>query len=313
MIELKVTNNNLFIDLHFHYFLDNENVHSMDAEVFNTCERQLIQVIKDQHKYFDEKVKIEIFAKKTGSIIDTLRVISENPIIQNVIICALTAFFTAKFVSKKDISEDTKNKIENFKSITELIEQGKLNEEIFMQLVHKDKNLLKLRSDFFKSVKKENKISKLEVESPTLIEDRPVFDKITVLYNQFDNFIIPDITEETPAENEVKIYIIAPILVRGRRDRWKGYLDNLPIDFKVNDKDFLEQVYNHEIKFGNGSYINCLLKTVSTLKNEVFQPIITHEVINVINYGEDNGFVYVVKRKKKQIEGQEQSLFQDWQ
>ena len=78
MIELEVTSNNSYIDLHFHYFLDNENTHSMDAEVFNTCERQLIQVIKDQHKYFDEKVKIEIFAKKTGSIIDTLRVISED-------------------------------------------------------------------------------------------------------------------------------------------------------------------------------------------------------------------------------------------
>jgi len=313
MIELEVTSNNPYIDLHFHYFFDNENTHSMDAEIFNTCERQLIQVIKDQHKYFDEKIKIEVFAKKTGSIIETLRVISENPIIQNVIVSALTVFFTAKFVSKKDISEDTKNKIENFKSITELIDQGKLNEENFMQLIHKDKNLLKLRSDFFKSAKKENKISKLEVESPTLIADKPVFDKLTVLYNQFDNFIIPDIVEETPTEDEVKIYIIAPILVKGRRDKWKGYLNNQPIDFTVSDKDFLEQVYNQEIKFGNGSFINCLMKTINTLKNEISQPMITHEIINVINYGEDNNVVHVIKRKNKQIEEQNTSLFPDLQ
>lgn len=284
----------------------------MNAEIFNTCERQLIQALKNQNKYFDENIKIEVLAKKPGGIIDILRVISENPIIQGVIIGVVTAFFTSKLVSKKDISENTKNKIENFKSITELIEQGKLNEEIFIQLAHKDKDLLKLRSEFFKVAKKENKITKLDVESPTLISGRPVFDKITVLYKQFDNFIIPDIKEETPSENEVKIYIIAPILVKGRRDNWKGYLNNMPIDFKVSDKEFLEQVHNHEIKFGNGSYINCLLKTISTLKNEVFQPIITREVVNVSNYGEDNGFVYIVKRKKKHInEEQTSSLFPD--
>ena len=299
MIELEVTSNNSYIDLHFHYYLKEENVHSMNAEIFNTCERQLIQVLKNQNKYFDENIKIEVLAKKPGGIIDILRVISENPIIQGVIIGVVTAFFTSKLVSKKDISENTKNKIENFKSITELVEQGKLDEETFIQIAHKDKDLLKLRSDFFKSAKKENKISKLEVESPTLIADKPFFDKLTVLYNQFDNFIIPDTAEETPTEDDVKIYIIAPILVKGRRDKWKGYLNNQPIDFKVSDKDFLEQVYGHEVKFGNGSFINCQLKTINTMRNEVYQPMITYEVINVMNYGEDNNFVHVVNEKTK--------------
>ena len=146
MIELEVTSNNLYIDLHFHYYLKEENVHSMNAEIFNTCERQLIQVLKNQNKYFDENIKIEVFAKKPGGIIDILRVISENPIIQGVIIGAVTAFFTSKLVSKKDISENTKNKIENFKSITELVEQEKLDEETFIQIAHKDKDLLKLRN-----------------------------------------------------------------------------------------------------------------------------------------------------------------------
>lgn len=295
---MEVANNNSYIDLNFHYFFDNEDTHSMDAEVFNTCERQLIQVIKSQHKYFDENIRIEIFTKKPGGIIDTLRIISENHIIRDVVICVVTAFFTAKFASKKDISEDTKNKIENFKSITELVEQGKLNEEIFTQLVHRDKDMLKLRSDFFKSAKKENKIAKLNVESPMLIANKPILDKITVLYAQFDDFIIPDIKEETPLENKVKIYIIAPILVKGRKDNWKGYLDNIPIDFRITDKEFLEQVYSHKIKFGSGSFINCILKTVSTLKNEISQPIITREVVDVNNYGEDDGFVHIIKRKK---------------
>jgi len=93
----------------------------------------------------------------------------------------------------------------------------------------------------------------------------------------------------------------------------EGYLNNQPIDFKVSDKDFLEQVYNHEIKFGNGSFINCLMKTINTLKNEVSQPMITHEIINVINYGEDNNIVHVIKRKNKQIEEQKTSLFPDLQ
>jgi len=312
MIELEVVNNKAHIDLHLHYYFEDENLHSMNAEVFNTCERQLIQTIKNQRKYFDDDIKIEVFAKKAGGIIDTLRVVSENPIIISVISCALTAFFTAIIVSRKDISEDTKNKIENFKAITDLIEQGKLNEEVFMQLAHKDKDILKLRSEFFKSAKKENKITKLNVESPTLIADKPAFDTISVPYDQFDNFILPDTKEETSSEDDVKIYIIAPILVKGRKDNWKGYLDNVPIDFKVSHKEFLDQVYNHEIKFGNGSFINCRLRTIQVLKNDADQPTITREVIDVINYGEDDVFVRIVNRKRNNTANmQTSSLFYD--
>ncbi|MDR2905463.1 MAG: hypothetical protein LBU73_05890 [Helicobacteraceae bacterium] len=43
---------------------------------------------------------------------------------------------------------------------------------------------------------------------------------------------------EEVEEIDVKIYIVAPILVKGIKDAWKGICDGESIEFRVTDREF---------------------------------------------------------------------------
>ena len=64
---------------------------------------------------------------------------------------------------------------------------------------------------------------------------------------------------------------------------WRGIYSGLPIEFKIDDKDFLEQVYDQEIKFGNGTSITC-----------------TYYIVKLITqWSDDEHFQYDTKKYKK--------------
>ena len=92
-------------------------------------------------------------------------------------------------------------------------------------------------------------------------------------------------------------------MIEGRREAWKGILiedlKETSIDFKVIDKDFLAEVWNHSIEFKNGTFINCDLKTTQTTNIETEAIKISREVITVINRGEDNGIIKNITHKRK--------------
>ena len=68
---------------------------------------------------------------------------------------------------------------------------------------------------------------------------------------------------------------------------WRGIYSGLPIEFKIDDKDFLEQVYDQEIKFGNGTSITCNLQieTKTTIKDDIEEAKNADRVI-LLNKGE---------------------------
>jgi hypothetical protein len=289
----------------------------MDATIFNECEKQFINALKNINKYLKEPIDIQVFAKNEGGLIDNLKILIKHKLTKDIILVIVTAlcttFFTAKFRPKLPLSQEIKNKLENVLAIKEAIVSNTLTEEEFIYIASNDKDLLKFRSSFFKTAKKDQTLRQIELDTDTKIANRLVFNKVTVPYDKFDDFILNDDNEKTLEINEdtVTIYIIAPILVKGRKDHWKGFCNGESIDFILSDKDFLEQVYTHEIKFSNGSFIKCKLVTTTTKSNE--KEIIAREVIYVENYGEDEKFINPVKHKKKKLEdsSQELMLFDD--
>ena len=314
MIELSLVENLTSIDIHIHFYFKETNIHSMDAVIFNECERQFINAVKNINKYLKEPIDIQVFAKNEGGLIENLKIVINHKLTQKIVIvivaCFCTAFFTVQFRQKQPLSEEVKNKLENVLAIKEAIASDALTEEEFLYIASNDKELLKFRSGFFKTAKKDETLTQIEIDTDTKIVDKYVFDKISVPYEKFDDFILKDddIEEITNISEEVvKIHIIAPILVKGRKDHWKGFCNGESIDFILSDKDFLEQVYLHEIKFGNGSFVKCKLRTTITNKGNE-KELITREVIFVENYGDDEIFVTPIKHSKKKIEENDQGL-----
>lgn len=304
-------NNTLTIQLR--YCFEDENLHSMNAEVFNECERQFIKLIKSTEKYFEDTLNIKIKPRKEGSLIDIFTVAIDNPEIRATALTLITIFatkiFDSKFSSAKHKTDETSKKLENLQTIKEQIKAGTLTEDDFDYIASNDKDLRKQKSNFFKSAKKERDVLKVETTTIKDIEQHTII--VIVERKDFDNFILPETIEKTEEIQDAKIYIVAPILIKGRRDAWKGIYENSSIDFKIADKEFLEQVWNKQINFQNGTYINCELKTTISTNIETEETKISREVENVTNYGEDNAPIKIVKHRKKvkNINNEQPNLF----
>jgi hypothetical protein len=283
------------------YCFNDENLHSMNAEIFNECEKQFIKALKSTEKYFEDTLTINIKPRKEGSLIDVFTVAINNPAITTTFTVLLTAFatkfFDAKLSSAIPKTDETSKKLDNIQKIKEEIKNGTLTETDFDYIASNDKDLKKQKSNFFKTAKKEQQI--IKVESTTNIENtQPII--IFVERKDFDNFILPE-TTDTNETKDAKIYIAAPILikVKGIGIFWKGIYENNPIDFRVSDKKFLEQVRSQTIQFRNGTYINCELKTTVKTNIETEETKISREVTNVSNCGDDeNGFINIIHKKK---------------
>lgn len=206
-------------------------------------------------------------------------------------------FLTQNFHLQNKKTDETSKKLENLQTIKKQIKAGTLTEDDFDYIASNDKDLRKQKSNFFKTAKKEQDVTKIETTTSTNTNEQPLI--IVVTRQDFDSFIIADTTEQTDETQEAKIYIVAPILIKGRRDAWKGILDENSIDFRIADKEFLEQVWSKQINFQNGTYINCELKTTTTTNIETEDVKISREVINVANYGEDEQPIKQVNRRRK--------------
>lgn len=299
-MEIETSNDALTIQLR--YCFENENLHSMNAEVFNECERHFIKLIKSTEKYFEYTLQMKIKPRKEGSLIDIFTVAVNNPEIRATALALITMFvtkfFDSKFSSAKHKTDETAKKLENLQAIKEQIKNGTLTEDDFDYIASNDKDLRKQKSIFFKSAKKDTEITKIETSTNTDYKIQPII--IIVERKDFDSFILTETTEETEETKDAKIYIVAPVLIQGKKSSaWRGIFENKPIEFKISDKDFLQQVYGKQVKFSNGTFINCELKTIVTLNIETEETKTLREVVNVANYGEDNLAIYRIDHRKK--------------
>lgn len=291
------------ITLHLHYFLNNKNLHSMNAKVHNECAKQFIQAIILLNKYLDEPIELEVFAKEEGGVKDLYKVIIKNPLILIVLTALITSainqFFTSNFPVAINITDETKNKLENLLKIKEAIKTGLLTKEDFDYIVENDNDLKKLKSSFFKSAIKEKRINSIEIDA--IKQDKThIFKKIKINSSDFEACILPDEQKIIETEIDAKIHIVAPVLIRGRKDYWKGIYNGQSIEFRVSDKVFLENVYQHIIKFSNGTYINCNMKITKTTSTIDETEKISRNVFDVVSYGDDEKFNTIYKKKTRE-------------
>jgi len=309
-------NNANAITIQLRYCFEDENLHSMNAEIFNECERHFIKAIKSTEKYLEDTLSIEIKPREKGSLVDVLTVTLNNPatsIIAGGAVALITIFATkfleSKYPSAKHKTDEIASKLQNLQEIREHVKNGTLTQEGFDYIAGSDKELRKLKSNFFRTAKKDHKITSLEMKTMPSTALQPI---ITVVYRKdFEAFILPDTLEIIDDTQQVKIFIVAPILIKGRKDSWKGICEGSGFEFKITDDEFLTQVWNQLIKFSNGTFINCELKTTKTTNIETDETKISREVTNVINYGDDDKQVVKITRKKKKEVGivQQPTLF----
>lgn len=232
-----------------HYFIELYDCHAMDAKIHNKAEQCLLRAISELEKYVGSEIIIKVEAKQEGGLKEFLNIICNSPAI-TAFVGVLVASFFRPAISK---TEEIGNRIE----IAERIKSGNFSQEEAQILLKNDKTLKNWVSEYYKSLSKEKTLTKIEASVHT---DADTFSG-TIERKDFKNHIVK---EETLTEcriiEDATIHIVAPVLIDVHKTSWKGIYLNLPIDFKVEDNDFLRQVYNHDIKFGRGSAIICHLQ-----------------------------------------------------
>lgn len=294
---------NIF-DFQIHYYLNQEDLHQMDAKILNECERQLLDAF-DFVKAYTGDFKIEVTPKKEGGLIESFIIIAiiigKSDTFKNLINALIQKFFSS-----------TQTKLANSNARIELYEKvknGTLTKEEAEELID-EKKVRKCVSNYFKSLEKANTVTSVEASMKKEGDIEP-FSSSKITKADFTKKILSDTTTEEKTETAgTTIRILSPVLRQGHGKVWKGYYLGKTIEFKVLDKEFLEQVYNNEIKFGANTVITCTLITITKKKVENgeytnLKP--EYAVKDILQWEDDYTFKNSTKRYKR-IKADEQQL-----
>lgn len=291
-----MTSQNICLDFQLHYFIVGDVSHAMDAKIHNEAERFLLKAICELQKYVECEISVRVEAKNEGGIIDNLLLICENIDIQDTLTALLSGFAGSFFRPAIHKTDEIKNRVE----IAEKIKNGNFSHEEAETLLKGDKQLNKWISRYYETLSKEDTITKVEAKIST--DDAQNSVSAYIEKKDFYGHVIQKgTTTMTETKEGTTIYIVAPVLVKGRKLPWRGIYSGTPIEFRIEDKDFLEQVYNHEIKFGNGTSIRCCLQieTKVTLNDDEEEVKQYYTVKSVSQWADDEQFQYETKKYKK--------------
>lgn len=283
--------------IEIHYDLFKSHSHSMNALAYNRAEYNFILAIQSLRKFLDCGIKVDIEAREEGSIIDNLKVFTENSVLTNAFNTLIGALIGYWFRPRLSKTEEIKNKIE----IAEKIKEGNFTQQEAEALLENDKQLRKWCSLYYKHIEGTGEVSQI---TANVVSGDHTIEQESICHTDFVNKIITveEFTETRTIEG-VTIHIVSPVLSKvNKKLVWRGIYSNKPIDFKIEDREFLDQVYNNEIKFGNSTYIKCSL-TINTLTktNDEGEEKVdnTYIVKDVTQWADGESFQNYTKRYKR--------------
>lgn len=279
------------IEIKLHYFLYTEGIHVMDAHVHNECEHAFLAALDEIQEYIGEfDVKVE--AKEEGGVIDFLQLAWNDPTVKSTALLFMGAFINNWFSKKRDAPKTTLSTLE----IIDKIKGGNYTEEEATIAIGNNKKLQQWKSKYYSSLDKEEHVKSIHALSTDNIKQ---IASSTISKSDFNEHIIKEqIVEKSQTIESTGIRIISPVL-SGQGKVWIGVYSGKSIKFKIEDKDFIRQVHNNEIKFGANTAITCRLKISEKFKNGEADGETDYTVLYVSHWADDDTYQNETKKFKK--------------
>lgn len=192
--------------------------------------------------------------------------------------------------------DNTKTRFE----IAEMIKNSSFTEEEVNALVEQDEELMKFSSSYFKHLSKDDTVTRVET---TLTKNGELGDSITytVTKDKFqDKIIANEVQKNVTIVTATTLSVGAPVLIDGLPDKWRGQFNGENILFTINDNEFIEQVFNREVKFDSGTSLTCDLKISEYVKNGKICKR-TFEVLYVRSWTDGSHYQTETKRYRKEL------------
>ncbi|QJP35424.1 hypothetical protein F0365_13955 [Nonlabens sp. Ci31] len=307
--------------LEIHYYFDDKS-HSMNANVQNRCEYEVLGIIKEVSRLFAVDITIETEPIANGGLKKWLKVVNKGEnksatISTAVIVAFLTVLLTTP------IAQVTENLIDKIFEDTEFIEGEKEKQKLEIEELKRNalkdaqeienNNLIKKKkSNFYETLENYPKVKKV---SYTITDDdkETVIEERFVTKQEFKKYILVSDDLEPLEIEEAEIEIISPVLKKGKY-KWTGYYKGEPISFYMKSNEFKTLVQNGQIEFKNGSSINCFLNIRKKVNNEGIETIVGYDVLRVNLYFQNEKPIETSEgkkhRKKKEADESQFDLFE---
>lgn len=314
--DLKISDGNA---IELHYWFD-DNTHLMDALVQNKCEYEFLGIINQIATTFKVQITIETEPLADGGLRRWFKIATKDENKKATItIAIITAILTGIIVTPitTSISKATEILIEKIFEDPEIkeLEKEKLKLEIEKlkqetkantQLLDTNNIVKKKKSNFYDTLEKYPKVEKVTF----LITDENKSDKLderTVYRKDFKQFIlVTDDLDPIEVDNAV-IEIISPVLKKGSY-KWMGLYNGETISFSMKSNEFKSLIQTGEIKFKNGTSINCFLIIKKKIDNEGIEKISGVDVIRVNHYFENDKPIETPEGKRHRRKTEDEKL-----
>lgn len=218
-------------------------------------------------------------------------------------------FFERKVVELEDLTKecDEEEKVCIMKALSKYrIDRMKINR------LNSHLHLKKARTEYFRQVSSCKNIKAIDIKRNDLEHLEKV--DLRIPQSEFPLYI-EDFLPKTKIDDEAKVYIVSPVIVKGRTLKWIGLYNGVDIRFEILSNQFKTESQNAEIDFRTGFFIKCKLQYEETF-NEEEEPINNkYKVLEVYGHGCDDNYTETLPGKKKRINDNQPSLFdglEDW-
>jgi len=323
MAEVMILHNTDFEGIAIRYQFS-DGSHSMDARVFNYCEKQVIDVLYAVATSYGLKIKVETLPLKDGSLLSFLKINSSTgkktaSILFTIFLSVVANLITDAIKNKpKDTAQIIYEQVMQDPEVQELLRE-KTKEEIRkeelelkkanerLQATLEENKLKKKKSEFYKALDGYDKVK--EVSFYRVREGRDIPPFKTIERKNFEDFILDSDELEPCLIESARIEIISPVLKKGKY-KWNGIYNGTPIPFSMRSVEFKELVQSGQIVFKNGSAIVCVLVIKRKLDSEGNEKITGYEVLRVDSYELDGIPTETTegKRKRRKDEAKKQQL-----
>jgi hypothetical protein len=313
--------------LQVHYFFEDDS-HSMDANILNRCDYEVLSIIKEVANIFFLDIFIETEPIGEGGIKKWLKIISKQEgakasIVTPVLVAVLISILSTPFGK---IGEKLVEKIFEDTEMTEL-QKEKLRNEIKIlkkyqndiqldSIANLDYNVLikKRKSNFYDSLSRYPKV--IKVSFAAVNRDKKIqFKEKVVDKEDFNKFVLVTDDLQPVLNEDAIIEIIAPVLKKGNY-RWIGNYEGRPVHFNMKSEEFRLLVQEGKVEFKNGSSINCKLEIKRRVSSEGVEMIVGYNVIRVNFYFQNNNPIETKEGKQhrqiKEAKKNQLELFQSF-
>ena len=308
--------------LELHYWFG-DKTHSIDANIQNKCEYEVLSIIKEVASLLSVEIIIETEPDDKGGFRKWLKIVSKEEdnkgSITTTIITALITVILITPLSK--VADKVIDKIFEDTEINDLqkeklkLEIDKLKKDSAANIDRLNYNTLikKRRSNFYETLVKYPKVEKV---SFVLVDDNKVKlnQERTIQREDFNKFVLVTDDLEPLVKEEAIIEIIAPVLKKGSY-KWIGFYNGEAVPFNMKSNEFKTLVQSGEIEFKNGSSINCHLEIRRKVNNEGLEINVGYDVIRVNQYFENDKPIETKEGKQhrqiKEAQKNQLKLFSD--